>query len=114
MNDLPTLDQAEDAAANALARLILDGMDHRGGTDRPLVETLRLVCRELLRGPLDEVGGSMYRRPGGYCLKAPTDPALRALGVFGARVVEMSYTAHPDEALDLATSLWEALKEDVL
>ena len=79
--DIPTAEQAEDAAARALARLIQEGFRRH--------HHLLPVCRELLRGPLVEDGS---RVPGGYALKAPSDPTLREIGHIGAQLVELSYT----------------------
>ena len=109
MDELLTPEEAEDAAAGALASLIYDGLRHwlpRAGRT-----ALVAVCREVLRGTLDE---DYSRRPGGYCMKAPTDPTLRALGKFGARVVELSYTARdPARArLDLEELWSEAFPQD--
>lgn len=106
MNDLPTIDQAEDAAANALARLIWHGLDPRDLVAMPT--RLPGVCRELLRGPLAE---DYSRRPGGYCMRSPRDPTLRAIGRFGARVVELSYTSRdPARARLEVVEMWnEAL-----
>jgi hypothetical protein len=81
MVDIPTSADAEDAAARALMRLIQSGL----GAGKPLLT----ICRELLRGPLDEDGS---RVPGGYCMKAPTEPELIEIGRIGARLVELSYT----------------------
>ena len=96
MIDLLTVDQAEDAGATALAFLITEGLNQfrsrlpAGDRGRSVAfADLTAVCRDLLRGPLAEDGS---RRPGGYCMKARTDPTLRALGRFGATAVEISYT----------------------
>ena len=110
MVDLPTLEAAEDAAAAAMASLIgiaLAGYEGEEVSRRALVE----VCRDLLRGPVAE---DYSRELGGYCMKAPTDPTLRALGVLGNRLVELSYTArNPHKALAEAASLWVALHREV-
>jgi hypothetical protein len=79
--DIPTAEQAEDAAARALARLIQEGFRrHRH---------LLPVCRELLRGPLTEDG---TRALGGYVMRLPSDPVLVEIARIGARLVELSYT----------------------
>ena len=78
--DIPTSAQAEDAAARALMRLIQAGLGQR----KPLL----MICRELLRGPLVE---DLSRVPGGYAMKAPTDPTLIEIARVGARLVELSY-----------------------
>jgi hypothetical protein len=102
---LPSLEVAEDAAAFALAGLIRDGI--RSWLPVAGYADLVVVCRELLRGRLDE---DYSRRPGGYCMKVPTDPTLRALGKFGARVVELSYTARdPIRAVREFEDLWSEL-----
>jgi hypothetical protein len=78
---IPTAEEAEDAAARALARLIQEGFRrHRH---------LLPVCRELLRGPLIEDGS---RLPAGYGMRSPIDPTLIEIGHIGARLVELSYT----------------------
>ena len=88
-----------------MARLLYGALDRLGTvTDVPLEEEMVLACRELLRGPLAEDGS---REPGGYCMKAPTDPVLYELGRFGARLVELSYTVpDPLRAMDEAAELW--------
>jgi hypothetical protein len=104
--DLPTLEQAEDAAATAMAELLMDALERsrcsgpRPWNEEPGLEDYVNACRELLRGPVDE---DYSRRPGGYCMRAPRDPGLYALGRYGARLVELSYTAR-----DLARALEEA------
>ena len=80
--DIPTPEQAEDAAAKALMRLIQAGLGQR----KPLIT----ICRELLRGPLIE---DLSRVPGGYAMRAPTDPRLIEIARIGARLVELSYTS---------------------
>jgi hypothetical protein len=112
---IDTVGQAEDAAATAMAHLLVEALARAadvsvldlaldGGTFG--IESLVWACRDLLRGPLAE---DYSRRPGGYCMRAPTDPTLRALGVFGARVVELSYTARdPIKALAEIRTIWDA------
>ena len=78
---IPTAEEAEDAAARALMRLLQAGL----GARKPLLT----VCKELLRGPLVEDGS---RQPGGYGMKGPTDPTLIEIARIGARLVELSYT----------------------
>jgi hypothetical protein len=107
---LPTVGQAEDAAANALAGLIADAL-----TDYPTEivspATLRVICRDLLRGPVDE---DYSRRPGGYCMRSPTDPTRRAIGHLGAQLVERSYmTTDPARALALARELWADFEKEM-
>ena len=98
--DIPTPEQAEDAAAKALMRLIQAGLGQR----KPLIT----ICRELLRGPLIE---DLSRVPGGYAMRAPTDPRLIEIARIGARLVELSYdspNAVP-QALQEAHDLIDAL-----
>jgi hypothetical protein len=111
---LPTVEQAEDAAASALARLIWDGLHRRGWDDRDglFLSDFVTACRELLRGPLADDG---TRRPGGYCMKAPTDPTLWALGRFGAQLVEISYQVrNVPRALDEFEALLEEFRRVAL
>ena len=113
MIELPTVDQAEDAAANAMARLLVEttGRYFEHMPDEQIADAIRLACRDLLRGPVDE---DHSRQLGGYCMKAPTDPTLRALGVLGNRLVELSYTTRdPQKAMAEAASLWVALHREV-
>jgi hypothetical protein len=120
MNDLPTLEQAEDAAARALAALILGGVrwrladDHlttlREASNAAVECAVRDTCHELLRGPLAE---DYSRQPGGYCMRAPTDPTLRAIGRLGARLVELSYTSPANKAAAEADELWAALRKEI-
>jgi len=115
--DQLTPEQAEDAAASALATLVVvalledpkaEQLNDYGWRVRTLARELGTThrqimvraCRLLLRGPLDE---DYSRRPGGYCMRAPADPALRELGRYGARLVELSYTAR-----DASQALLEA------
>lgn len=109
MNELPTLDQAEDSAANALADLICQGIESRTRDQRTTFEeAVRETARDLLRGPLDE---DYSRLPGGYCMRAPADPVLREIGQVGARLVELSYTVRdPDRALAEAGRLVDELR----
>jgi hypothetical protein len=117
---VPTLVEAEDAAANALARLLFEGMEARVPTDLirpggtpwreyrgPGRVALIDVCRELLRGTLEELDDPNGRRPGGYCMRRPTDPRLVLMGTLGARLVELSYVRadRPVEAWDEAMHL---------
>jgi hypothetical protein len=99
-DELITNDQAEDAAATAMA-LLLEEVLTRRRPDRPAMEVypaplaipwpdLVAACRVLLRGPVAE---DLSRRPGGYCMRAPEDPQLYALGRLGAHLVELSYTS---------------------
>ena len=78
---VPTVEQADDAAARALMRLIQAGY----GRKLPLID----ICRELLRGPLTE---DYSRKPGGYAMRGPVDPTLIEIARLGARLVELSYT----------------------
>jgi hypothetical protein len=94
---LKTLEQVDDAAANALAALIADcwprdreGLPRLALTAALLRELLVPISRGLLRGPLDQ---DWTYRPGGYCMKTPADPGLRALMRYGALLVELCYTA---------------------
>jgi hypothetical protein len=95
---LPTNDQAEDAAASAMAHLLVEALARAadvtvldlaldGGTFG--IEGLVVACRELLRGPVAE---DYSRQPGGYCMRAPTHPTLQLIARTGARLVEISYT----------------------
>ncbi len=116
--ELLTVDQAEDAAANALADLLVqalerqdvcffDELDHDAGAR--IRDGVRAACRELLRGPLDE---DYSRQLGGYCMKAPTDPTLRGLGHAGGLIVEMSYTSpKPSDAVARAIELIEEVRD---
>jgi hypothetical protein len=108
VGELPTLAQAEDAAANALGQLIGQGIEDRmAEPGTPLSVAARETARELLRGPLAE---DYSRRPGGYCMRAPTDPVLRAIAHVGARMVELSYTVRdPVRALAEAARLFDGL-----
>lgn len=116
---LPTLEQAEDAAARALARLFCQALAEEvvgpgvfpfGADAAPGFEYIVGACRALLRGPLAE---DYSRRPGGYCLRSPADPTLRALGRLGARLVELSYTAPARLAVSEADELWTRLRKEV-
>jgi hypothetical protein len=108
VSELPTLAQAEDAAANALADLILQGLESRRG--RPgitLRDALREIARELLRGPVDEADRGQR---GGYCMRAPADPVLGQIRHVGNRLVELSYTVHdPARALEEARRWFDEL-----
>ena len=114
--ELPTVDQAEDAAANALGRLMWDAMADRlprlwleesEWYPAPTVEDFIAVCRALLRGPLAEDG---TRRLGGYCMKAPRDPRLAALLHTGAQIAELAYTVNdPHRAYARALDLLAAI-----
>lgn len=104
MTELPTIDQAEDAAAEAMASLLWDAMDACPPSGVPLL----YACRELLRGPLAE---DYSRRPGGYCLRAPRDPRLAALLHAGALIAELAYTVRdPERAIAEAAALIAALE----
>ncbi len=114
---LPTLKQAEDAGAVALAQLFCEALaraavgpgEYPPGTfESPGFAYIVAACRELLRGPLADDGS---RRPGGYCIRAPTDPTLRALGILGARLVEISYVVrNVPRALDEVDALIEEFR----
>jgi hypothetical protein len=108
VNELPTLRQAEDAAANALADLMCQGIESHTNDPRTTFEdAVRETARELLRGPLDE---DHSRRWGGYCMRAPTDPVLGTIGHVGAALVELSYTVRdPARALAEAGRLFHKL-----
>jgi len=124
MIELPTVDQAEDAAANALARLIWDGTRSRSRSPicaewadagDPGRSNLVATCRELLRGPVVEVAiPGVGHIAGNYWLKSPTDPTLWALARFGARVVEITYELQdrPAGALGEVADLWARLLEE--
>jgi hypothetical protein len=102
-HELPTIEQAEDAAANALGRLICQGIAaHSAEPGSTGIDAVRETARDLLRGPLDE---DYTRRPGGYCMRAPADPVLREIGRLGARLVELSYTVR-DPARAVAEARW--------
>ena len=109
MRPIPTLAEAEDAAADGLADLLLRGLAARG---RPQPAEARpalvAVARELLRGPLTE---DCSRKLGGYCMKAPTHPTLRAIGWLGVKLVELSYTSrNPDRATAEARAAIDGLR----
>ena len=104
MSDIPTSAEADDAAARALMRILQAGLGQR----RPLID----ICRELLRGPLLE---DYSREPGGYCMRAPSDPTIHEIGRIGARLVELSYTVRdPANAQREARELVKPLEPDVL
>jgi hypothetical protein len=119
---LGTPAQAEDAAANALARLFcvalarqIPGNEGGGGFPpdtftSPGFTYIVAACRELLRGPLDQ---DWTYQAGGYCMRSPTDPTLRALSHFGASLVELAYTTRPDRALAEADELWVRLRKEI-
>jgi len=116
MNELPTVGQVEDAAASAMARLLWSALEARGWRDdpdtqdigTPVLEDFAGACRDLLRGPLAE---DYSRELGGYCMKSPTDPTLRALGHLGARLVEISYQVRTvPHALDEVDALLEEFR----
>ena len=118
MIDLLTVDQAEDAAASAMASLLWMALQARGwidpespGTDIHLHRDLVEACRTLLRGPVAEACGIDQPHLGGYCMKAPTDPTLRALGRLGAQIVELSYTVgDPVRAMADVAALFEEVQ----
>jgi hypothetical protein len=108
VDELPTLAQAEDAAANALGQLIVQGIESHIAEPETTFEVAgRETARDLLRGPLAE---DYSRRHGGYCMRAPIDPVLRAISHVGAGMVELSYTVRdPARASAEAVRLFEEL-----
>jgi hypothetical protein len=115
--ELFTVDQAEDAAAVAMARLLEGALERQGPffSVLPDLDTLTVACRELLRGPVVEAFGIDQPHLGGYCMKAPTDPTLAALGHLGAQLVEISYQVrNVPRALDEVDALLEEFRRVAL
>jgi hypothetical protein len=84
------MEQAEDAAAKALAKLLLEAMYRHPCSGSYLgPHALEEACRDVLRGQLAEDG---TRQLGSYCMRAPADPRLAALLHAGAQIVELAYT----------------------
>jgi hypothetical protein len=108
VDELPTPQQAEDAAANALGQLIVQGIESRMAEPGTTFDVAaRATAHDLLRWPVDE---DYSRRPGGYCMRAPIDPVLRAIAHVGAGMVELSYTVRdPARALAEAVRLFAEL-----
>ncbi len=102
---LPTRQQAEDAGANALAALLRRGIErHLREPGATFDDALREAARDVLRGSLDE---AIRGQRGGYCMRAPTDPVLYAIGRLGAALVELSYTVrNPARAVAEAARLF--------
>jgi hypothetical protein len=108
VNELPTLQQANDAGVNALADLAWELLEsHLAEPGVSFRDAVWETARDLLRGP---VGEDYSRRPGGYYMRPPTHPVIVAIADVGVRLVEMSYGVRdPARALTEAQRLFAQL-----